>query len=77
MKKVQRITVLGSTGTIGASTLDVLGRHPDRFVVHALTASTQVDLMLSQCAHFRPQVAVMVQEGAGRLLADKDRKSVV
>lgn len=71
MKKVQRITVLGSTGSIGASTLDVLARHPDRFVVHALTASTQVDLMLSQCAHFRPQVAVMVQEGAGRLLADK------
>jgi len=71
MEKVQRITVLGSTGSIGTSTLDVLARHPDRFAVHALTAFTQVDLMLSQCARFRPQVAVMVQESAGRLLAEK------
>jgi 1-deoxy-D-xylulose-5-phosphate reductoisomerase len=66
---VQRIAVLGSTGSIGANTLDVIRRHPDRFEVFALTASTQVDLMLRQCAEFRPQFAVMADEAAGRELA--------
>jgi 1-deoxy-D-xylulose-5-phosphate reductoisomerase len=73
MSTPQRITVLGSTGSIGKSTLDVLSRHPDRFRVHALTASTQVDLMLTQCAQFRPQVAVMVDPQAARALADRLR----
>jgi 1-deoxy-D-xylulose-5-phosphate reductoisomerase len=67
----QRITVLGSTGSIGKNTLDVLARHPDRFSVYALTASTQVDLMLAQCAQFRPQVAVMVEPLAARRLSEK------
>ncbi len=71
MSHQQRITILGSTGSIGTSTLDVLARHPGQFSVHALTASSQVDLMLAQCAQFKPQVAVMAQEAAGRLLADK------
>ena len=71
MSKKQSITILGSTGSIGTSTLDVLARHPERFSVYALTASSQVDLMLTQCAQFKPQVAVMAQEGAGRVLADK------
>ncbi|MEO0029972.1 MAG: 1-deoxy-D-xylulose 5-phosphate reductoisomerase [Pseudomonadota bacterium] len=71
MSKKQSITILGSTGSIGTSTLDVLARHPERFSLYALTASSQVDLMLTQCAQFKPQVAVMAQEGAGRVLADK------
>ena len=71
MQTKQRITILGSTGSIGKSTLDVLARHPGQFGVYALTASTQVDLMLAQCAQFRPEVAVMVREDAARLLADK------
>ncbi len=71
MSHQQRITILGSTGSIGTSTLDVLARHPGQFSVHALTASSQVDLMLAQCAQFKPQVAVMAQEAAGRLLADR------
>ncbi len=71
MHTLQRITILGSTGSIGTSTLDVLARHPQQFAVYALTASTQVDLMLAQCAQFKPEVAVMVQEDAARLLADK------
>ena len=71
MQTLQRITILGSTGSIGTSTLDVLARHPQQFAVYALTASTQVDLMLAQCAQFKPEVAVMVQEDAARLLADK------
>ena len=71
MQITQRITILGSTGSIGKSTLDVLSRHPDRFSVFALTASTQVDLMLTQCAQFKPEVAVMVDEVAAKTLAEK------
>lgn len=65
----QRVTVLGSTGSVGANTLDVIARHPDRFEVFALSASSQVDLMLRQCAQFRPAFAVMAQEEAARALA--------
>jgi 1-deoxy-D-xylulose-5-phosphate reductoisomerase len=65
----QKVAVLGSTGSIGANTLDVIKRHPDRFEAFALTASTQVDLMLEQCAAFQPQFAVMANQAAGRELA--------
>ncbi|HEY0825733.1 MAG TPA: 1-deoxy-D-xylulose-5-phosphate reductoisomerase [Ramlibacter sp.] len=65
----QRIAVLGSTGSIGASTLDVVSRHPERFEVFALSAASQVDLMLQQCLQFRPAFAVMAREDAGRALA--------
>ena len=68
---MQQITVLGSTGSIGTNTLDVIARHPDRFKVFALSAATQVDLMLKQCAQFSPRYAVMANEEAGRLLAEK------
>lgn len=71
MNRVQNITILGSTGSIGTSTLDVLSRHPEAYALHALTASTQVDVMLAQCAQFKPKVAVMAQEAAGRQLADR------
>ena len=67
----QRLTVLGSTGSIGTSTLDVVARHPERFEVFALSAATQVDLMLSQCAQFRPRYAVMASAAHGALLAEK------
>jgi 1-deoxy-D-xylulose-5-phosphate reductoisomerase len=66
---VLKIAVLGSTGSIGANTLDVIRRHPDRFEAFALTASTQVDVMVDQCAAFQPQFAVMANEAAGRELA--------
>ncbi|HVE54646.1 MAG TPA: 1-deoxy-D-xylulose-5-phosphate reductoisomerase [Ramlibacter sp.] len=65
----QKIAVLGSTGSVGANTLEVISRHPDRFQVFALSASSQVDLMLQQCLQFRPAFAVMAQEEAGRALA--------
>ncbi|MEY2618679.1 MAG: hypothetical protein RL522_1681 [Pseudomonadota bacterium] len=67
----QRIAVLGSTGSIGTQTLDVIGRHPGRFEVFALTAARQVDLMLQQCARFRPTLAVMADEAAARELASR------
>ena len=71
----QRIAVLGSTGSIGANTLDVIARHPDRFEVFALSAASQVDLMLQQCLQFRPAFAVMAQEEAGRALAARMESS--
>ena len=69
----QKITVLGSTGSIGVSTLDVLSMHPGRFAVFALSAATQVDLMLAQCARFKPVYAVMASVPHGQLLAEKMR----
>jgi 1-deoxy-D-xylulose-5-phosphate reductoisomerase len=71
--KPQRITVLGSTGSIGTNTLDVIARHPGRFDVFALTGARQVDLMLSQCATFKPHFAVMVDAQAAEALQDKVR----
>ena len=68
---LQTITVLGSTGSIGTSTLDVIARHPDRYTVFALTAATQVDAMLAQCQAFSPRYAVMASEPHARLLAER------
>lgn len=67
----QRIAILGSTGSIGVSTLDVIARHSHRFEIFALSASTQVDLMLKQCVQFKPVFAVMASEPHGRALAQK------
>lgn len=65
----QRLAILGSTGSIGTNTLDVVARHPERFEVFALTAATQVDLMLQQCLQFRPRFAVMASVPHGKELA--------
>lgn len=65
-----QVTVLGSTGSIGVSTLDVVALHPERFGVFALTASVNVELMATQCVQFRPAFAVMASEPHGRRLAD-------
>ncbi len=67
----QRVTILGSTGSVGTSTLDVMARHPDRFEVFALSAATRVDLMLQQCVQFKPRFAVMASAPHGRELAQK------
>jgi 1-deoxy-D-xylulose-5-phosphate reductoisomerase len=67
----QRITVLGSTGSVGVSTLDVIARHPERFEVFALSAATKVDELLAQCARFSPRFAVMASPAHAALLADK------
>jgi 1-deoxy-D-xylulose-5-phosphate reductoisomerase len=71
----QRVTILGSTGSIGTSTLDVVARHPDRYEIFALSASTQVDLMLAQCARFKPRYVVMASEPHGRILEEKIREN--
>ncbi|QCB45212.1 1-deoxy-D-xylulose-5-phosphate reductoisomerase [Hydrogenophaga sp. PAMC20947] len=67
----QRIAILGSTGSVGTSTLDVIARHLDRFEVVALTAATQVDLLLEQCRLFSPRFAVMASEPHAAQLADR------
>jgi len=59
MQKKQRLCILGSTGSIGVSTLDVVARHPERYGVFALTAHTQVKKLAEQCAQFLPQIAVV------------------
>ncbi len=67
------VCVLGATGSIGLSTLDVLARHPDRFQVNALSANRDVRGMFEQCRRFRPSTAVMADADAAleleRLLA--------
>ena len=67
----QKITILGSTGSVGVNTLEVLSLHPDRFEVFALSAAVQVDLMLAQCRRFKPVFAVMASVPHGQLLAEK------
>ena len=67
----QRIAVLGSTGSIGRSTLDVIALHPDRFEVVALGAATQVEMMLAQCERFRPRYAVMASEPHAKSLRER------
>lgn len=71
----QRVAILGSTGSIGTSTLDVLARHPDRFEVWALTAATQVDLLLQQCLQFQPRYAVMASAAHATQLAERLRQA--
>lgn len=61
---MQNLTILGSTGSIGTSTLDVVARHPDRFRIIALTANCQADLLFRQCIQFRPRYAVLLDEAA-------------
>jgi 1-deoxy-D-xylulose-5-phosphate reductoisomerase len=62
------VSVLGSTGSIGVSTLDVIARHPERFAVYALAAHSSVDRMLAQCLAFAPRYAVMLDEAAATAL---------
>ncbi|MGB4118181.1 MAG: 1-deoxy-D-xylulose-5-phosphate reductoisomerase [Polaromonas sp.] len=67
----QRITILGSTGSVGVNTLDVVAAHPEQFEVFALSAATQTELMLTQCARFKPRYAVMASALHAQVLADK------
>ena len=63
-----RVVVLGSTGSIGINTLDVIAHHTQRFEVFALTAATSVETMLAQCARHKPVFAVMASEAHGLTL---------
>ena len=70
---MKTITLLGATGSIGASTLDVVARHPGRFRVHALTAQQSVAALVQLCARFAPQVAVIADATLELALRDSLR----
>ncbi|MBV8467885.1 MAG: 1-deoxy-D-xylulose-5-phosphate reductoisomerase [Burkholderiales bacterium] len=68
---MQTITILGATGSIGVSTLDVIARHPDRYRVAALSGNGQIDRLVEQCARHRPQFAVVAEPMRLAELKDK------
>ena len=68
---MKRIAILGSTGSIGVSTLDVIARHPDRFEVVALCARSNAQKLAEQCIRFRPRYAVLVEPAAARQVRDR------
>jgi len=59
---LQRVCILGATGSVGTSTLDVISRHPDRFEVFALTAHSRIDELFAQCLQWQPRFAVLPDE---------------
>ena len=65
----QVLIILGSTGSIGVSTLDVVARHPEKFRIFALAGHTQVAKLAAQCVQFQPQYAVVADEGHAEALA--------
>ncbi len=66
----QRVCILGATGSVGCNTLDVIGRHPDRYEVYALTAHSRVDVLLGQCARWRPRYAALPDAAAAQRLRE-------
>ncbi|VVQ06095.1 1-deoxy-D-xylulose 5-phosphate reductoisomerase [Pseudomonas fluorescens] len=70
MSRPQQITVLGATGSIGLSTLDVIARHPDRYQVFALTGFTRLSELLALCVRHVPRFAVVPEVAAARALQD-------
>jgi 1-deoxy-D-xylulose-5-phosphate reductoisomerase len=71
----QRLCVLGSTGSVGGNTLDVVSRHPDRFEVVALTGHQRVDELLGQCLRWKPRFAAMARSEAARALRERLREA--
>jgi 1-deoxy-D-xylulose-5-phosphate reductoisomerase len=65
---MQNITILGSTGTIGKQTLDVIARHPQLYKAYALAANSNVSALFEQCVHYKPSFAVMLSEKAAHEL---------
>ncbi|MBC7994997.1 MAG: 1-deoxy-D-xylulose-5-phosphate reductoisomerase [Rhizobacter sp.] len=66
----QRVCILGSTGSVGANTLDVMSRHRDRYEVFALSAHSRVDTLLAQCVQWKPRFAVMPQPAQAKWLRE-------
>ncbi|HJX16691.1 MAG TPA: 1-deoxy-D-xylulose-5-phosphate reductoisomerase [Acidiferrobacterales bacterium] len=73
--RLKGVTILGATGSIGVSTLDVLARHPQRYRVVALTANTQAEGLFEQCQRFHPEVAVLRDPAAATRLEDMIRRA--
>jgi len=75
MSAVQNVAILGATGSIGRSTLDVIARHPDRWRAFALTAHTQSEELFALCARHRPALAVLTDETHARSLRARVREA--
>ena len=79
--KIQNLTLLGSTGSIGVNTLEVIARHPGRFRVVALSAGSRVERLFEQCRRFKPAYAVLRDEKAAgqlqRMLKNTDTPTEV
>ncbi len=73
--KELQVTLLGATGSIGDSTLDVIARHPDRYNIYAITANTSVEVMNTLCEHWQPRYAVMYDAGSASELSDRLQSS--
>lgn len=81
MSVISNVTVLGATGSIGLSTLDVLARHPDRYRVYALTANSRIDELAALCLRHQPRYAVVANDQSAthltQLLRTKDCPTLV
>lgn len=73
--KTTGVTLLGSTGSIGINTLDVISRHPNKYHVCGLSANTNVSMMFAQCQKFQPEKVVMVDAKCAQALQKKIKKS--
>ncbi|MDA8961940.1 1-deoxy-D-xylulose-5-phosphate reductoisomerase [Congregibacter sp.] len=67
----QRVAVLGSSGSIGVNTLDVLSRHPDRYEIFALAARSSVDTVFEQCRKYHPRYVLLTDDAAAAILAKR------
>jgi len=70
-KTPKKVAVLGATGSIGISTLDVVGRHPDAYEICALTAHSKIDVLRAQCLKFRPRLVAVVDAAAAEQLRNQ------
>jgi 1-deoxy-D-xylulose-5-phosphate reductoisomerase len=77
MANQQTVVVLGSTGSVGANTLDVMARHPERFQVLALTARSRIDVLEAQCLQWRPAFAAVAQPADAQALQQRLRSQGV
>ena len=68
---MRKLCILGSTGSIGVNTLDVVRLHPEKFSIYALSANKNVELLLAQCREFQPSIAVMVCDTSAKKLTQK------
>ena len=75
MSGITHLTILGSTGSIGLSTLDVVARHADRYRIEALTAHSRDEVLFEQCVRFKPRFAVLMDEIAASRLAQRVAES--
>ena len=67
----QRVCILGATGSVGVNTLDVIARHPDRYEVYALSAHSRIDVLVAQCARWRPRYAAVPAGAPARMLRER------